>query len=74
MPDKIEDLSARVDALEIRAAYQDQAIEDLNGVITAQWQELERLRRHLTKLEEELREAEARQSGPNAPEPPPPHY
>ena len=73
-PDPTDALAARLEALEIRAAYQDQAIEDLNGVITGQWQELQRLGRLISRLEEDLREAEARQGGPTGPEPPPPHY
>ncbi len=66
------DLAARLDALEIKAAYQDQAIEDLNATITAQWKELERLGRLVARLEEQLQEAQS--SGPQGPEPPPPHY
>jgi SlyX protein len=66
------DLAARLDALEIKAAYQDQAIEDLNATITAQWKELERLGRLVARLEEQLQEAQG--AGPQGPEPPPPHY
>ncbi|AVO45368.1 SlyX family protein [Phreatobacter cathodiphilus] len=66
------DLAARLDALEIKAAYQDQAIEDLNATITAQWKELERLGRLVARLEDQLREAQS--AGPQGPEPPPPHY
>ncbi len=68
------DLTGRLEALEIRVAYQDQTIEDLNATITAQWQELERLKRMIQRLEDQVREAEARAGGPNLPEPPPPHY
>jgi SlyX protein len=66
------DLGARFDALEIKVAYQDQAIEDLNATITAQWKELERLGRLVARLEDQLREAQS--AGPQGPEPPPPHY
>lgn len=66
------DLAARLDALEIKVAYQDQAIEDLNATITAQWKELERLGRLVARLEDQLREAQS--AGPQGPEPPPPHY
>ncbi len=66
------DLAARFDALEIKVAYQDQAIEDLNATITAQWKELERLGRLVARLEDQLREAQS--AGPQGPEPPPPHY
>ena len=71
---EIDRLSARLDALEMRAAYQDETIEDLNTTITAQWSEIERLKRLLSKLEDQVREAETRGGGPQLPEPPPPHY
>lgn len=70
----VNDLTGRLEALEIRVAYQDQTIEDLNDTITAQWQELERLKRMIQRLEDQVREAEASAGGPNLPEPPPPHY
>ncbi|MBX9990263.1 SlyX family protein [Phreatobacter oligotrophus] len=70
----VNDLTGRLEALEIRVAYQDQTIEDLNATITAQWQELERLKRMIQRLEDQVREAEASAGGPNLPEPPPPHY
>jgi len=68
------DLLSRLEALEVRAAYQDQTIEELNETITAQWREIDRLKRLIERLEDQVREAEARSGGPQAPEPPPPHY
>ncbi|ABD86913.1 SlyX family protein [Rhodopseudomonas palustris] len=65
-------LSERIDALEIRIAYQDETIETLNATITAQWQQLDALTRQVKSLGDRLQEAEA-----NAPAPsnePPPHY
>ena len=70
MPD---DLTARLEALEIRVAYQDQTIEELNAALTAQWLEIDKLRREMALLEAELREV-AQAPGDGAPEPPPPHY
>lgn len=64
---------ARLDALEIRVAYQDETIEELNGALAAQWQEIEKLRRELSRLEAEMREA-AEGAVDGGPEPPPPHY
>jgi len=66
-------LSARIDDLEARLAYQDQAIEDLNATITEQWKQIETLTRHLAELRDRMSEALA-DPGPQAPEPPPPHY
>jgi uncharacterized coiled-coil protein SlyX len=65
-------LSERIDALEMRVAYQDDTIETLNQTITAQWQQIDALTRQLAELRERLQDAER-----NAPAPanePPPHY
>ena len=66
------ELSERIDALEERAMYQDETIEQLNATITAQWKQIDALRRQLAALTDRLQEAEA-----NAPAPAnerPPHY
>ncbi|QCI66698.1 SlyX family protein [Phreatobacter stygius] len=65
-------LTSRVDTLEMRIAYQDDTIEDLNRTITAQWKEIDRLTREIANLADRVREAGSGASG--APEPPPPHY
>lgn len=67
------DQVARLDALEIRVAYQDETIEELNAALARQWQEIDRLRREMSLLEAALREAQ-QSPGENGPEPPPPHY
>ncbi|MCX5495156.1 SlyX family protein [Kaistia dalseonensis] len=67
-------LTARIIQLETRLAYQDQTIEDLNAAVTAQWKDIDLLRRQLAKLTEEVKEAALHAREPNAPEPPPPHY
>lgn len=67
-----KELSARIDALELRLMYQDETIEQLNATITAQWKQIDALTRQLAALTERLQEAEA-----NAPAPAnerPPHY
>jgi SlyX protein len=74
MPDDQAALVARLDALEIRVAYQDETIEELNAALARQWQEIDRLRREMTLLEAELREAAASATDAALPEPPPPHY
>ena len=65
-------LSDRIDALEMRLTYQDEAIETLNQTITAQWTEIDKLTRQLAELKERLREAESNLAGPA--NEPPPHY
>ena len=64
----------RIEALEIRVTYQDQAIEDLSATIAEQWKTIEALNRKLARLEEELAESEIGAREGAAPEPPPPHY
>ncbi|MBX9645469.1 MAG: SlyX family protein [Xanthobacteraceae bacterium] len=65
-------LSERIDALETRLTYQDEAVETLNQAITKQWLEIDRLTRQLAEMKERLREAESHAPGPS--NEPPPHY
>jgi SlyX protein len=66
--------TARLDALEIRIAHQDAAIEDLNATITAQWKEIDRLKREVERLTDRVASAEASLPGDPQDEPPPPHW
>jgi len=65
-------LSERVDALEMRIAYQDDTIETLNQTITAQWKQIDALTRKISELGERLQQAEANAPGPANERPP--HY
>ncbi len=67
-------LADRLDALEIRIAFQDETIETLNTTVTAQWAVIEALKRDVARLADRLQEAESRGMGRTEPEPPPPHY
>lgn len=67
-------LAARLDALEVRVAYQDQVIEDLNQTIIAQWKQIDSMRRQFGDLVDRVQEVEDNAGSPSAPEPPPPHY
>jgi SlyX protein len=68
------DLEARIERLETTVAYQEQVIDDLNKVVTEQWQEIETLKRQFAKLADQLREVEANPALAPQDEPPPPHY
>lgn len=68
----VQDLSERIDALEMRIAYQDETIETLNQTITAQWAEIDRLTRQVAELKERLQDAESNISAPANERPP--HY
>jgi SlyX protein len=65
-------LSARIETLEVRIAYQDQSIEALNATITDQWKRIDDLSRQLARLADRLQEAEGREQP--APSEKPPHY
>jgi SlyX protein len=65
-------LSARIDALEARAMFQDETIETLNKTITEQWLKIDALTRQVLSLSERLQEAEAHAPGPANERPP--HY
>lgn len=69
-----DDHNGRIETLEVRVAYQEQAIEDLSTSVTDLWARIEQLGRQVKRLEEQLREAQNALPGPTAPEPPPPHY
>ena len=70
----MSDLQARIEALEVRVAYQDQVIEDLNQTVIDQWKHIDNLKRHFGDLVNRVQEVEDNAGGPSAPEPPPPHY
>jgi SlyX protein len=69
-----QSLAARIDALEIRIAYQDETIETLNKTITEQWRKIDALNREVVNLRDRLHDAEMKSVAGAAPEPPPPHY
>ncbi|GLK76611.1 protein SlyX [Methylopila jiangsuensis] len=71
MSDAEGDLIRRIETLETRLAYQDEAVETLNETITAQWKVIDRLQREVAMLSERLDEAA---SGAQPVDRPPPHY
>lgn len=66
--------TSRLDALEVRIAHQDRAIEDLNETITAQWKEIDRLKREIERLTDRVASAELAIGSDPTDEPPPPHW
>jgi SlyX protein len=71
-PSETGRLAERIDTLETRLTFLDETIETLNTSITAQWQQIDILKRQVALLGERLQQAED-----NAPAPanePPPHY
>ncbi|RKQ95573.1 MULTISPECIES: SlyX family protein [Maricaulis] len=68
----IDILQARIEALETHIAHQDQTVDDLNSVILAQREELDRLTRRVNKMLARLEDLEAAAPGPEVTKPP--HY
>ncbi|MEZ6029485.1 MAG: SlyX family protein [Hyphomonadaceae bacterium] len=66
--------TARIDALEIRIAHQERMIEDLNQTITAQWKDIDRLKREIERLSDRMASAEMAIGPDPGDEPPPPHW
>ena len=62
----------RMDRLETRLTFQDDAIETLNKTVTEQWTRIDALTRQLLLLNERLQEAETQM--PRPANEPPPHY
>lgn len=62
------DTEDRVNELEMALAHQDQTISDLSDMINQQWQEIEKLKRELSRLE--ATKADMPPEEDNAP----PHY
>jgi len=70
--DQAANETERLNDLEIKFAYQQETIDSLNDTVTKQWDAIEKLRRHITRLEGQIVEMGDWQGGGN--EPPPPHY
>lgn len=64
---------ARIEALEIRSAHQEMAIDDLSKIITDQWKLIETLKRKVALIDDQIAAVEqiARTGTKEAP---PPHY
>ena len=70
MTDRLEQ---RVEEMEGRYAFLDDAVQALNEVIAAQQQRIDRLEESLRTVRDTV-QAELQQRPDEGPEPPPPHY
>jgi SlyX protein len=68
----LKTLGDRIEVLETRLTFHDVTIETLNNTITAQWQQIDALKRQVATLGERLQDAESHV--PDAADEPPPHY
>jgi len=64
----------RIDRLEAALAHQDQAIEDLNGSLMRQSNDMADLRRLVERIEAQIASLSAHPALAADDEPPPPHY
>lgn len=70
----MDELEERVVELEMRVAFQDDTIQRLNTVVTAQSQRLEQLERRLELVLTDLKNLRGLLYADPSQEPPPPHY
>ena len=70
----LQDLNARTDNLEMKIAFQDDVIEELNKAIVAHWSKIEQLQAQVEGLKKFLREAQDNVGRDPQDEVPPPHY
>jgi len=64
----------RITDLEIRLTHQEAALEEMNGVLLAQYSLIGKLRDDITRVQRQLRDTNAGNIAGSADEPPPPHY
>jgi len=73
-PAQPHDLTAQVVELEHKLTFQQQAFDQLNGVVLEQQAELEQLRREMKSLQKLLQGFADRGAGEDLPHEKPPHY
>ena len=69
----IQNTDDRVTELEIKLAYQQDLIENLNDTVTKQWADIDRLKKFVRDMTDEIRGLKERATDGET-EPPPPHY
>jgi SlyX protein len=66
--------SLRIQDLEMRVAFQEDALDKLSDVIAQQDKTIVGLRRAIQLLNEQIRKMDTQPGATNTDEPPPPHY
>ncbi|KZY70942.1 hypothetical protein A3742_09645 [Oleiphilus sp. HI0071] len=73
MPDH-QELATKLEALEIKLAFQEDTIDTLNAMVTKQDKEIQELWSANRLLKQSLNEMKSGSDENDGPEPPPPHY
>lgn len=71
---EIEQLQARIDELEMKQAFQDQTIEDLNQALTAQQFLVDKIQMQMKFMVGKVKGMEPSNMANESEETPPPHY
>ncbi|PSU45429.1 SlyX protein [Photobacterium aphoticum] len=71
---EIEQLQARIDELEMKQAFQEQTIEELNQALTAQQFLIDKIQTQMKFMVGKVKGMEPSNMATEAEEPPPPHY
>lgn len=69
-----DELEHQLEHLEMRIAFQDDTIEQLNQVVTSQQQQIDKLHRQLELLIKRMKEVTITPVASQSEETPPPHY
>jgi len=64
----------RLTELEVQLAHQSATVDELNDVVAKQWQEIDRLKKQLTRLTGRLEQVEDTLPKDASQDQPPPHY
>jgi SlyX protein len=69
-----QELAARLDELEVKFAFQQETIEALNSTVTDQWTEIDRLKKAMARLQDQVIDLEDTQGSNDPGNIKPPHY
>lgn len=67
-------LQKRLDELEVKFAFQQETIESLNGTVTKQWAEIDRLKKLFGQMQDQIMDMEDGQGPADPGNIKPPHY
>lgn len=70
----IDEHSERIDELEIKFAYQQEAVESLSAEVAKQWTAIDKLKRQVGIMHDQMANMAADDAGKPIDEPLPPHY